>query len=89
MATIHLHIAGKVQGVFYRATAKEVADRLNLSGWIKNKKDDTVEAVVTGDDEQLKKFVDWCKQGPEKATVEKVIVTEQEPLDFKDFVILR
>ncbi len=76
MPTIHLLIKGKVQGVFYRATSKKIADKLNLTGWIKNTINDNVEATVTGDQEQLQQFINWCKNGPEKAKVEDVVVTK-------------
>ena len=89
MPTIHLFVKGKVQGVFYRATAKKIADRLKLTGWIRNTKDDDVEISATGDEEQLKQFINWCKQGPEKAKVEDVIVTEETEKFFTDFEIVR
>jgi acylphosphatase len=89
MPTIHLHITGKVQGVFYRASAKETAETLKLTGWIKNKKDNSVEARVTGDEMQLNKFIDWCKIGPEKAKVENVIIIKKEEIHFDNFVIVR
>ena len=69
MPTIHLLIEGKVQGVFYRATAKQIATQLGLTGWIKNTKDGNVEATVSGDELQLQNFAKWCKQGPDKAEV--------------------
>ena len=75
MPTIHLLIKGKVQGVFYRATAKKVADKLKLTGWIKNTKDDNVEATITGDEDKLQEFIKWSKTGPDKAKVEDVIAT--------------
>ena len=89
MPTIHLLIKGKVQGVFYRATAKKVADNLGLTGWIKNTKDDDVEATVTGDKDKLQEFINWCKHGPEKAEVENVIATQGEETSFKNFEIVR
>ncbi len=89
MPTIHLFVKGKVQGVFYRATAKKIADKLKLTGWIRNTKDDDVEISATGDEEQLKQFINWCKQGPEKAKVEDVIVAEEGEKFFTDFEIVR
>ncbi|MEJ7681327.1 MAG: acylphosphatase [Segetibacter sp.] len=87
MPTYHLLIKGEVQGVFYRATAKKVADKLGVTGWIKNTQDDNVEAVVTGTEEQLNKFIAWCKKGPAMANVTDVIVTQHEETTFKDFSI--
>lgn len=89
MPTIHLLIKGKVQGVFYRATAKEIADKLNITGWIKNTDEGDVEAIVSGADEQLQQFISWCKQGPNNAKVEDVIVTPQSETAFYDFKIIR
>jgi acylphosphatase len=89
MPTIHLLIKGKVQGVFYRATAKKIADKLKLTGWIKNTINDDVEATVTGGEEQLQQFINWCKKGPEKAKVEDVITTQETETPFNDFEIVR
>ena len=89
MPTIHLLIKGEVQGVFFRATAKKIADKLNLTGWIKNREDDNVEAMVTGSQQQLEEFINWCKKGPEKAAVEDVIITNQQETSFNDFEVIR
>ena len=89
MSTIHLLIKGKVQGVFYRATAKQIANDIGLTGWIKNTREGNVEATVSGNEQQLEKFVRWCKQGPDKALVEEVIVTQKEEETFNGFMIVR
>ena len=89
MKTVHLLIKGKVQGVFFRATAKDVANLHDLKGWIKNTEDGDVEAVVSGNGEQVKEFIEWSKQGPPRAQVTDVIVTEQEYEEFKKFSVIR
>ena len=89
MTTVHLLIKGKVQGVFFRATAKEVADKLGVKGWIKNTWDDDVEAMATGSEEAIQKFIEWCWAGPRKAEVENVIITKKEETSFKDFSVIR
>ena len=89
MPTIHLLIKGEVQGVFYRATAKKIADKLNVTGWIKNTKAGDVEAIATGSQQQLDEFINWCKKGPEKAKVEDVIVTQEKETSFNDFEVIR
>ena len=89
MATIHLLIKGKVQGVFYRASAKEVAMQNGITGWIKNNKKGDVEAMITGTDEQVEKFTNWCRQGPPKAMVDEVIITPKEQMHFNKFDIIR
>jgi acylphosphatase len=89
MPTKHLLIKGKVQGVFYRASAKEVADTLGLNGWVRNTEEGNVEAVVTGADYQLQDFIAWCRQGPSGAVVTDVQVREQQEESFPNFKIIR
>jgi acylphosphatase len=89
MPTVHLLIKGKVQGVFYRASAKEVADELQLTGWVKNTRNGDVEAVATGTEEQLQQFISWCKQGPPKAIVSNVEVRAREEEGFDTFKVVR
>lgn len=87
--TVHLLIKGKVQGVFYRASAKDVAEQLKLTGWIRNTVDGDVEAVACGDEDRIKEFIEWCNKGPRKAEVYKVVVTEKEEEHFESFRIAR
>ena len=89
MATVHLLVSGKVQGVFYRATAKEKADALGLSGWIKNTLDGNVEATVSGSDAAVEAFVNWCRQGPPKAQVADVEVTPKPDDGLQGFQVIR
>lgn len=89
MPSDHLLIKGKVQGVFYRATAKKIADKLKITGWIKNTQQGHVEAIVTGTPEALTEFTNWCKQGPDNAVVSEVIVSHQAEKSFEDFKIIR
>ena len=89
MKTIRLIIKGKVQGVFYRATAKDVADLLRIKGWVKNLPNDDVEIMATATDELLQKFIAWCKQGPPKAKVDEVVVEEVSLQEFNGFKIIR
>jgi acylphosphatase len=89
MPTIHLTVKGKVQGVFYRATAKDVAEGMHITGWVKNTDDGDVEIVATGSKDQLEKLVEWCKKGPSKAIVTNVIVENKEEEHFKNFQVIR
>jgi acylphosphatase len=89
MPTIHLLIKGKVQGVFYRGSAKEQADRLSLTGWVKNTPKGDVEITATGDKTQLDTFIAWCNQGPPNAAVINVEVTPIPDTPFTGFNILR
>lgn len=89
MKTYHLLISGKVQGVFYRNSAREIANELDVKGWIRNTKDDRVEALVSGSAKNVEKFIEWCKKGPSQATVSDVYSKEHFALKFQDFEILK
>ena len=82
-------VSGRVQGVFFRKNTKQKATELNVDGWVKNTYDDKVEIFAQGNEENLNKFIDWCKQGPQKATVENIQVTEEHTVNnLKGFSIL-
>lgn len=92
MPTVHLLIKGKVQGVFYRASAKEAAEKLNITGWVKNTPEGHVEVLACGEEEDLRQFVEWCRKGPERAMVSDVIELEKQPevrAGLKGFAIVR
>jgi acylphosphatase len=89
MKTVHIEISGKVQGVFFRGTAKEMAQHHNISGWIKNSEPGKVEALVTGKEEDIEEFISWCKFGPERARVEKVLTAGRALQIFDKFEVLR
>lgn len=89
MQSYHLIIIGKVQGVFFRQTAKEIASKYSLTGWIQNNDDGNVEAVICGEENSAKEFIKWSKAGPALASVEKVEVNKIETQSFTDFKIRR
>ena len=89
MPTVHLIIKGRVQGVFYRVTARKVAEEIGVTGWVKNTAEGNVEIVATGSKDQLQKFVQWCRVGPAKAIVTDVLVNDKEEANFKGFEIIR
>lgn len=72
MKQVRLKIYGQVQGVFYRANARDKAQELGLQIEAENQPDGTVEIIAEGRGEDLKKFIDWCYQGPPSAKVEKI-----------------
>lgn len=75
MKRLHLTIKGRVQGVFFRASAQASAVKLNLSGWVKNLSDDRVETVAEGEKRDLEKYLEWCRKGPPAARVTDVVVS--------------
>ncbi|MGZ3853606.1 MAG: acylphosphatase [Flavisolibacter sp.] len=89
MPTVHVIIKGRVQGVYFRASAKDVADEIGVSGWVKNTEEGDVEIMATGSKEQLQKLVEWCKVGPRRAVVTEVSVTDKEEISFKTFDVIR
>jgi len=84
-----IKVSGKVQGVFYRASTKEVADQLGLKGLVRNEHDGSVYIEAEGDESVLARFTDWCKQGPRLAKVDQVEVSEAAWIGFKDFEVRR
>jgi len=71
-------IHGSVQGVFFRANAKRIAESLGLKGYVRNIDDGCVEVVAEGSEEKLKELISFCKKGPEAANVSKIDVKFEE-----------
>ena len=69
---VHLYISGRVQGVFFRDSARQAAQSAGVTGFVKNLRDSRVEVVAEGEDEAIKKLVQWCHSGPPAASVESV-----------------
>jgi acylphosphatase len=88
MQRMHVVISGRVQGVFFRAYTRETAMTLNLTGWVRNLYDGSVEAVFEGGDTNVQSMLEWCKKGPPHAVVRHVDASE-EPYtgEFRDFRI--
>ncbi len=74
-ARAHLIISGRVQGVCYRVETQRAAMRLGLHGWVRNKRDGTVEAEVEGAKPDVLSLIEWCRTGPAVAKVDRVRVT--------------
>lgn len=72
MKAIHLKITGRVQGVFFRSKTKEKADELELTGWVKNCDDGSVEVFAQGDEAKLNELEKWCHKGPATADIQNV-----------------
>lgn len=71
-ARVHLIISGRVQGVFFRAETQRAAQLYGVTGWVRNLRDGTVEAVVEGDKTDVLSLLNWCKKGPPIARVDHV-----------------
>ena len=77
--SVRLLISGRVQGVWYRASTKQQADDLGLTGWVRNCKSGQVEVIAEGADAAIDKLISWCRTGPSMARVTDVQV------DFDDY----
>jgi acylphosphatase len=71
-------ISGQVQGVSFRASMREAALRLGITGWVRNREDGSVEAVVQGEEAPVERLLEWAKVGPPGA---RVISFERQPLE--------
>jgi acylphosphatase len=91
MALVHRHIVirGKVQGVYFRASAREAADRFGVRGTVRNNQEGDVVAEAEGEEDAVREFITWCHHGPDAARVVSVEVTEGQLQDYEDFRIIR
>jgi acylphosphatase len=71
----HLFVSGTVEGVFFRQNTKRQAERLRVTGWIRNLTDGRVEAVFEGEEQDVKQLVEYCHHGPSSARVTNVDLT--------------
>lgn len=86
---LNIKVTGKVQGVFFRASTKAVADQMGIKGLVKNEKDGSVYIEAEGSATFLEMFVDWCNEGPDKSVVENVEVTEGELKNYSNFEVVK
>ncbi len=81
-------IEGRVQGVFFRHHTQEIASKLGVMGWVKNRRDGSVEAVFEGERGRVDQIIQWCHRGPSEARVTKVDSTwENYTGEFEDFSV--
>jgi acylphosphatase len=76
---------GQVQGVFFRATAKERADGHGVAGWARNRADGAMEAAFEGPPWAVEQLVAWCADGPDGARVSRLDIIEEEPQGIRGF----
>ena len=88
-ARVGLIVSGRVQGVFYRATTMETAQRLGLAGWVRNLPGGEVEVVAEGRRDALEELVAWCGRGPAAARVDEVDARWSQPTgEFSTFRVV-
>lgn len=89
MSRAHVSINGLVQGVFFRASTRDKAQKLGVKGWVKNCSDGSVEALFEGEKNFVDEIVSWCRRGPDGAFVSTVKEkTEKYTGEFDDFSIV-
>jgi len=86
---LKIKVHGKVQGVYYRATAVDKAHTYGVAGFTRNEIDGTVYIEAEGEEESLQKFVEWCRIGSPRAIVEEVVIIEGELKHYKNFITVR
>jgi acylphosphatase len=84
----YAYVSGRVQGVFFRAETVDLANRLGLTGWVRNLSDGRVEALFEGEKEDVEKALDFCRRGPPGAYVRNLDVKwEDWKGDLQDFIV--
>ncbi|HTN09316.1 acylphosphatase [Agriterribacter sp.] len=84
-----ISITGKVQGVFYRGSAREQCERLGIHGEVKNMPDGSVLLIAEGEEEAVHTLITWCYYGSPRAEVKEVVVKEGIVKGYKDFKVIR
>ena len=85
MKSVRARITGRVQGVGFRAFVEQAADRLGVSGWVRNRRDGSVEALIAGDTSKVDEMLTLCWQGPPAAKVDSVNVEDTSAPAGKGF----
>ena len=89
MKHLDITVKGKVQGVFFRAGAKAVADQLGVKGFVKNEPNGDVFIAAEADDMFLEMFLEWCREGAEHAVVTSVESHEGELKNYRNFEVVK
>jgi acylphosphatase len=89
MRRVRVRIYGHVQGVFFRTSCLDRAERLGLSGWVRNVEGGGVEAVFEGHAPAVAQMLTWCREGPPLASVDRVESVDQAPTGGSGFRITR
>ena len=87
---VRIIVSGRVQGVGFRASARDRAIALELTGWVRNLSDERVEILAQGEKFAVATLIDWCGNGPRWASVDEVAVIDERPIEeFTGFAVRR
>ena len=91
MTAKQIRVYGLVQGVHFRSHTKQKADELGIKGWVQNCKQrkDSVKILAEGKEDAMKKFIEWCHEGPEGAEVTEVKITDTKEEKWNSFAIIQ
>ena len=85
---VHLLISGRVQGVYFRQSMMETAEKNNVLGWVRNLPDNRVESVLEGNSSNVDAVIEWAHFGPAGAVVDELKITEENYVgEFSEFEI--
>ena len=88
-AHLNIRVTGRVQGVFFRATAMDKALQLAISGFVRNEADGSVYIEAEGNPKNMESFLEWCRTGPQFSKVEKIEIAESPNCNYSKFEIKR
>jgi acylphosphatase len=80
-----VHVSGRVQGVWFRESCRDEAERAGVDGWVRNLADGRVEVVLEGPRAEVDRVVAWCHRGPRRARVDRVEVVDEVPVGERGF----
>ncbi len=89
MKHLNVTVTGRVQGVYFRASTREVAESLGITGFVKNQSDGSVYLEAEGEEDTMNYFLLWLKRGPRASRVENLECTESKVKNMSGFEILR
>ncbi len=87
LVRLHVYVEGRVQGVWFRDSTRQQAERLEVSGWVRNLPDGRVEAVYEGPRPAVEELLEWTRRGPERAQVTALKVRDEEPKRERGFSV--
>ena len=88
MKTVKVRIEGRVQGVWFRRWTQDEARSFGLNGWVRNRRDGSVEALLSGTEAAVARMIELCWQGPPAANVTEITETEADPPERSGFHVL-